>query len=116
MIDVLQKFLSDRGRLTGKLPSVMTAGQRSHTIQEGIDVEVNADDCVRYLIALTYALRWSLYASIATLLLRRQRSSKERSIQSIRSDVRECSGRFGETDFESCRALLGPPWSHSLPC
>ncbi len=42
----------------------MTAGQCSHTIPEGIDVEVNADNGVRYLIGLTYALRWSCYLPV----------------------------------------------------
>jgi hypothetical protein len=56
VIDVLQKRPSDRGRFAGKLTSVMTAGQFSHTIPEDIDVEVNADDGVRRLIGLTYTL------------------------------------------------------------
>src|SRR6201997_2815383 len=50
-----------------------------------------------------------LFASIAKQLLNPQRSLTQRSVRSIRSDVSEYSGRFGETDSESCRALLGPP-------
>jgi hypothetical protein len=59
VIDMLQKSPSDRGRFAGKLASVMTAGQYSHTIPEAIDVEVNADNGVRCLFGLTYALGWS---------------------------------------------------------
>jgi hypothetical protein len=57
MIHALQKRVSDRGRFGGKLASVMTAGQSSHPTLEAIDVEVNADNGVRYLIRLTYTLR-----------------------------------------------------------
>src|ERR1700746_4218888 len=46
-----------------------------------------------------------LFASIAIPLLNPQRSSAQRSIRSLRSDVRECSGRLGETELETCGAL-----------
>jgi hypothetical protein len=42
----------------------MTAGQSSHPIPEAIDIEVNADNGVRYLIGLIYALRESLYLPV----------------------------------------------------
>jgi hypothetical protein len=64
MIDVLQKCLPERDRFDGKLVSVMTAGQCSHTIPESIDVEVNADNGMRYLIGLTYALCWSRHLPV----------------------------------------------------
>jgi hypothetical protein len=57
MIDMLQKCPSDRSRFPEKLAGIMSAGQCNHAIPEGIDVEVNADNGVRYLIGLTYALR-----------------------------------------------------------
>jgi hypothetical protein len=64
IIDVPQKCLSDRSRFAGKLASIMTAGQCSHTIPEGINVEVNADNSERRLIGLTYAQRWSRYLPV----------------------------------------------------
>jgi hypothetical protein len=61
LIDVLEKYPADRRSSTLKLVRVVSAREHSHTIAEGIDVKVNANDGMSGLIGITLVLAGSRY-------------------------------------------------------